>query len=190
MISLVGKTARGKSAVQHYLLSQGYEKIPTWTTRPKRPGEQDDVDYHFTNDEDFQNKIEQGFFAEWKAYNTVHGIWYYGSGIEDIRNAKENSIIILTPAGLRDVKHLLPESAISILIDADDEITRERLLLRGDNPAEIERRFATDEEDFKDAEKLVDYVLLNTKDTSLADLANQIIEYHNKTSANPIPIYR
>ena len=35
------------------------------TTRPKRPGEIDDVDYHFVGREDFDRMIAEGEFVEW-----------------------------------------------------------------------------------------------------------------------------
>ena len=35
------------------------------TTRPKRPGETDDVDYHFVDDAEFDRLIEAGEFVEW-----------------------------------------------------------------------------------------------------------------------------
>ena len=35
------------------------------TTRPKRPGEVDDVDYHFVDDAEFDRLIAAGEFVEW-----------------------------------------------------------------------------------------------------------------------------
>jgi len=35
------------------------------TTRPKRPGEQDGVDYHFVDDPEFDRLIDAGEFVEW-----------------------------------------------------------------------------------------------------------------------------
>jgi guanylate kinase len=35
------------------------------TTRPKRPGERDDVDYHFVDDAEFDRLVAAGDFVEW-----------------------------------------------------------------------------------------------------------------------------
>jgi guanylate kinase len=35
------------------------------TTRPKRPGERDDVDYHFVDDAEFDRMVAAGDFVEW-----------------------------------------------------------------------------------------------------------------------------
>ena len=45
------------------------------TTRPKRPGEVDDVDYHFVDDAEFERLVDADEFAEW-AYVFDHR---YGS---------------------------------------------------------------------------------------------------------------
>ena len=55
------------------------------TTRPKRPGEVDDVDYHFVDDAEFDRLIEADEFAEW-AYVFDHR---YGSPKEPIKEALE-----------------------------------------------------------------------------------------------------
>jgi guanylate kinase len=53
------------------------------TTREKRPGEADDVDYHFVDDERFSEMVDRGDFAEW-AYVFDHR---YGSPKEPIKEA-------------------------------------------------------------------------------------------------------
>jgi len=177
MIILLGKTARGKDTVQNILLTMGYEKIPTYTTRPMRPGEIAGKTYHYTSEDDFCKKVNEGFFAEHKAYDTVHGVWRYGCSMESILEAKENDIIILTPAGFRDIQKLLPEHAITVLLDSDELTARERLAKRGDNPKEIDRRIQQDEIDFDGISENVDLILYNHRDSSLYDLANKIAEF-------------
>ena len=53
------------------------------TTRPKRPGEVDDVDYHFVDESEFKRLIDADEFAEW-AYVFDH---MYGSPKEPIKEA-------------------------------------------------------------------------------------------------------
>ena len=53
------------------------------TTRAKRPGEVDDVDYHFVDDAQFDELVRAGEFAEW-AYVFDHR---YGSPKEPIKEA-------------------------------------------------------------------------------------------------------
>jgi len=53
------------------------------TTRGRRPGEVDDVDYHFVDDQQFDQMVRNGDFAEW-AYVFDHR---YGSPKEPIKEA-------------------------------------------------------------------------------------------------------
>ena len=74
------------------------------TSRQPRGNEKNGIEYYFLSPEDFKQKIKEGFFAEWKQYIVNNEIWYYGSAKEDLENADDNTVIILTPEGVRDIK--------------------------------------------------------------------------------------
>lgn len=181
MIILLGKSASGKDTVVNNLIHNyyGYEKIITWTTRPMRPGEKQDVTYHFTDDEDFEEKIEEGFFAEWKKYNSVFGTWYYGTAVQDITNNSNNKIIILTPSGYEDIKEYInDEEILSVYLDSSLRTLYKRLKFRGDNPKEIKRRLLHDIKDFKGIKNKVNVVIKNnTRD--LDELTELIKDMHD-----------
>lgn len=44
------------------------QSVVSYTTRPKRIGEVDGIDYHFITEDDFFNKQKENFFAEVKSY--------------------------------------------------------------------------------------------------------------------------
>jgi guanylate kinase len=181
MIILLGKSASGKDTVVNNLIHNyyGYEKIITWTTRPMRPGEKQDLTYHFTDDEDFEEKIEEGFFAEWKKYNSVFGTWYYGTAVQDITNNPNNKIIILTPSGYEDIKEYINnEEILSVYLDSSLRTLYKRLKFRGDNPKEIKRRLLHDIKDFKGIKNKVNVVIKNnTRD--LDELTELIKDMHD-----------
>lgn len=176
MIILLGKTASGKDTICNYLVQKHhYKRIVTYTSRPMRPNEKDNVHYHFITKEDFIEKINNKFFAEWKAYETEFGIWYYGTALEDLENIYSESIIILTPAGYKDIIKKMPKRPISILIDADDNTIKKRLIKRGDDPKEAERRLLHDNDDFIGIENEVDYIIHNNDGTNINDIVNEIL---------------
>ena len=77
MLILMGKTASGKNLVRDQLVEKcHFSPIITYTTRPMRKGEKQDITYHFISTDEFIEKINNGFFAEWKDYVTNDGIWY------------------------------------------------------------------------------------------------------------------
>ena len=176
IIVLAGKSASGKNFVARKLEEHGYKTIVTYTTRPKRKGEKQDITYHFISEDDFKQKINDNFFAEWKTYKTEFGLWYYGTALEDLENANNNSVIILTPAGYRDIIKKISKKPISILIDADNTTLQKRLKKRGDNPKEAERRLIHDNEDFKGIENEVDYIIHNNEGTNINDVIKRILD--------------
>ena len=177
IIVLAGKSASGKNFVSKKLEKNGYKCIVTYTTRPKRKGEKQDITYHFISDEEFKQKIDEGFFAEWKSYITNEGVWYYGSSLEDIENAKDNSVIILTPDGYRDIKDKLHNKNITcIYLYANNETIKKRLIKRGDNKEEAERRILHDNEDFKGFEKEANRIVYNNYDDNIDIVVNKILQ--------------
>ena len=104
---LLGRTASGKDLIASKLVKSGYKRIVTYTSRPKRSGEKDGISYNFVTKKAFERLISLNFFAEWRAYNTVDGIWYYGSSVESYELNNEDKIIILNPDGFRQIKKIL-----------------------------------------------------------------------------------
>ena len=66
ILILIGKTSSGKTLIKEKLTEKGFNGITTYTSRPMRKGEQQDVTYNFISEEDFNQKINEGFFEEWK----------------------------------------------------------------------------------------------------------------------------
>ena len=164
MIIILGKSGSGKDSVTKKLVNfYGYKKIITWTTRPMRPGEKQDVTYHYTDKETFKKKIDEGFFAEWKKYDSEFGTWYYGTALLDVTTFNDNKIIILTPDGYRDIKDIISEDTLTVYLKSNNRVLKKRLKKRGDNIKEIKRRLKHDKKDFKGIEKEVDVVIENNK---------------------------
>jgi guanylate kinase len=67
LVVLSSPSGAGKSTISRMLLAADPEVTMSVsaTTREKRPGERDDVDYHFVNDAEFDAMIAEGDFVEW-----------------------------------------------------------------------------------------------------------------------------
>lgn len=177
MIILLGKTASGKDTIVNYLVNNlGYKKLITYTTRPMRPGEVQNLQYHFISEEDFKKKISHGFFLEYKTYHTEFGDWYYGSAMDDYKKTDDKTVVILTPEGyldllwkVKNIKH----DAIYIKVDLSE--LQQRLIKRGDDKREAERRLVHDNKDFEYVEDIVDRVIVNQNKT-IKEVVNEIIK--------------
>ena len=169
-IIIIGRSCSGKDTIVKQMVEEyGFEKITTYTTRPMRPGEIQDKNYHFRTEQDFLDKVNQGFFAEWKRYDTEFGPWYYGVAMEDIMNATDKSVVILTPTGFRDVSAQMDE--------APDDVLLERQMLRGDDINEAKRRFEADKKDFAGITYgMVTEVIKNDGSVPVKEIAKQICD--------------
>lgn len=112
------------------------------TTRKKRKGEQNGIDYFFITKKDFEKKIKNNEFVEWEV---VHGENYGTLKSEIDKALKDNYDIIfdIDVKGALSIKKLYPE-AITVFIDAPKTDIISRLKKRktesaGDIKKRIER---------------------------------------------------
>ena len=171
---ILGKTCSGKSTIARKLCEKyNYNKILTYTTRPKREHEKDGVDYHFIDDETFSRFRDLGKFSEYKSYNVVGGYtWWYGSMLGGLDDDKDY-LIILTPQGLRDVQSELDDFA-SIYIYTNRDTMKQRLIKRGDDVNEASRRMIRDNEDFNGVENEVNRIVYNNSDDNIDDVVDRV----------------
>jgi len=117
LIVLSSPSGAGKSTIARMLLESDKEVTMSIsaTTRPKRPGEVDDVDYHFVDEAEFQRMVDHHEFAEW-AYVFDHR---YGSPKEPIKEALRQGRDILFDIdwqGTQQLKTAFGNDLISIFI--------------------------------------------------------------------------
>lgn len=167
-IVIVGKSASGKSTIANVLSEDfKYKKAISATTRPIRAGEVDGEYYYFITDEKFTEMIKNGEFIEWAEYRG----WRYGTPKSELDKG-ENTIFVLNPQGLKAFKSLGID-CISFYIETESGLRIIRQLDRGDDKKEIERRYFTDEKDFRDIRKYVDYVINN--DTDIDECVDEML---------------
>ena len=180
ILVICGKTASGKNLVRDILVEKyNYNPIITYTSRPPRKGEKQDITYHFISTDEFIEKINNGFFAEWKDYVTNDGIWYYGTALDDCMNASDKDVIILTPDGVRDLKNN-DVNLIVVYLYSNLKTIRHRLKFRGDDLKEVERRISSDIKDFKNAEMLADRIIYNNLNDNIDNVVENVLCWYKK----------
>lgn len=177
LLVLMGKSCSGKDTIANELVKYGYENLVSYTTRPMRDDEIQDQTYHFISEDEFINKINNGFFLEYRKYLSANanGLWYYGTAKEDYE--KESKMIsILTPDGVNTLisKGINPKV---IYIYANQITIKNRLLKRGDNKEEAERRMKADNVDFRGAEMLANRIIYNNEGKELSEVVNEVLKW-------------
>ncbi|MFW5960642.1 MAG: guanylate kinase [Chitinivibrionales bacterium] len=106
------------------------------TTRPKRAGEREGVDYFFLSQRDFFRMRDNGEFAEWKE---VHGN-YYGTPKSYLNGKIENGSIVVLDIDVQGRKELhssFPEAAGIFIMPPSLEELERRLRSRGTDSSEV-----------------------------------------------------
>ena len=157
MIVIVGESASGKSSLQNYYIKKHpeYRKGVVFTTRPKRDGEVDGIDYNFVSTRAFNKLVKSEFFAVIEQYRD----WYYGVPKSECES--KNSIAIMSPASFRNLKNQ-GFSVTSVYLFVDRKTRLINSLLRGDNIEEAYRRNLTEVGQFDGVAYESDYVISNS----------------------------
>lgn len=173
LIVLSSPSGAGKSTISRLLLEADPQITMSIsaTTRPKRPGERDDVDYHFVDDAEFDAMIAAGDFVEWAP---VFG-FRYGTPKVPVKAALKDGRDILFDIdwqGTQQLHSAMGEDLVRIFIlpPSMAELER-RLRARGtDSEAVIADRMQRASSEISHWAEY-DYVLVNAAmDECLADV--------------------
>jgi len=110
------------------------------TTRPKRPGEVEGVDYWFLPEEEFRAKASRGEFLEWAQYNGR----FYGTlrkPVEDAIGAGKVALLEIELQGATRLREDGVEGTYIFIEPPSMEVLEERLRKRGtETEEEIRKR--------------------------------------------------
>ena len=174
MLVLIGASASGKTEIAKLLIkNHGFQKMVTTTTRKKRKGEINKVDYHFITENKFLKMKDQNKFLETTIYNNTH----YGTPKE---GATIDKVLIVDPNGANSIYEKQIPDTLFFLLETDEETRKVRMLSRGDNLIQVCDRLNKDDEIFHSKNlKHIDYKL-NTSTLNQEDLAEVINDLYYK----------
>ncbi len=174
MLVLIGASASGKTDIAKLLIKKyGFNKMVTTTTRRKRKGEVNKIDYNFVTEARFLKMKEKDSFLETTYYNDTH----YGTPKE---GATIDKVLIVDPNGANSIFDKQIPDTLFFLLETDEETRKGRMLERGDNLIEIADRLNKDDEIFHPSKvKHIDYKL-NTSILNQDDLSAVINDLYHK----------
>ena len=174
MLVLIGASASGKTEIAKRLIKDfGFKKMVTTTTRRKRKGEVNKVDYNFITENKFLKMKAENKFLETTIYNNTH----YGT---PKKGATIDKVLIVDPNGANSIYDKQIPDTLFFLLETDEETRKERMLMRGDNLIQVVDRLNKDDEIFDPKNiKHIDYKL-NTSTLTQKDLASVINDLYHK----------
>ena len=160
LIVLSGPSGVGKDALLRKMKEQRYpfHYVVTVTSRPRREGERDGVDYRFISQREFHQMIDNGELLEWA---NVYGN-YYGVPRKEISQAlsKGRDVIVKVDVqGAATIKRILPQ-AVSIFLrpPSMEELERRLRQRHSESAKDLALRLQKAEEEMKSL-PLFDHVL-------------------------------
>ena len=162
-----GKTSLVKALIER---DKQIDVSVSHTTRDKRPGEEDGVNYHFTDKASFEGMIkEQAFLEHAKVFDN-----FYGTARNSVEAQLANGqdvILEIDWQGARQVRELMPDHISIFILPPSRTALQQRLAGRGQDSEEVINRRMQDAISETSHYNEYDYLVINDDfDTALEDL--------------------
>ena len=183
MVIVVAPSGAGKSTFIDEVIRRpelGLKDTITFTTREMRSMESEGDPYFFITKEDFEEKVEKGFFVEWAK---VHSS-YYGTSVEQIRNYWKDGFVPIMDVdiqGASTFKSKFPEALVVFIQPPSLEALKERLLKRGGGilPDDFEVRMENAKKEIEWADNADEIVINDDFQVAFEDFLNKVESYLN-----------
>ncbi len=163
LVVLSGPSGVGKDAVvAHMRRRHGHHChfVVTATTRPKRAGEKDGLDYFFISQEQFQEMLDRGDLLE---HAQVYGRWY-GVPRPQVKDALEKGldvVIKIDVQGAATLKKVVSQGVLIFLASPSwTELERRLRQRKTESPQQLALRIRMAREEMKQL-PMFDYVVVN-----------------------------
>lgn len=174
---LAGPSGSGKTTIARALVERRSDVrfSVSATTRSRRPGERDGVDYHFLSPEEFRELEEGDGLLEWAE---VHGELYGTprSNLEEARSEGRHLLLDIDVQGARSVRERVSDAVtVFVLPPGGSEMVR-RLRGRGtEDRAALLRRVRSAEEELGAVTEF-DYLVVNDDLGEAVTAAEAVLE--------------
>ena len=178
LIVLSGPSGVGKGTVRKAIFdnySNDFDYSISMTTRKKREGEKEGVDYFFRTKEEFEKLIEEGGLLEYAEYVGN----YYGTPLEYVNKTLDSGrdvFLEIEVQGALKVREKMPEAIFIFLSPPNLDELESRIVNRGtDSDEMIQKRMTKAVEELK-LIQYYDYVVQNDTVVNAARKIRNIIE--------------
>lgn len=178
LIVFSGPSGVGKGTVRQEIFStpdHKFEYSVSMTTRQKRPGEVDGVDYFFRTREEFEELIKNGHMLEYAEYVGN----YYGTPLTYVNETLDKGIDVfleIEVQGALQVKKKVPDGVFIFLTPPDLDELKDRLVGRGTDSEEVIRQRIERAKEEIALMREYDYAVVNDEVPLAAERVKRIIE--------------
>ena len=178
LIVLSGPSGVGKGTVRKAIFDHpetNFKYSISMTTRDKREGEVDGVDYFFKSKEEFETLIEQDKFIEYAKYVGN----YYGTPVDYVKDtiAEGHDVFLeIEVEGAKQVREKFPDALFIFLAPPTLAQLEERLIGRGTDSKEVIDHRISEAKRELNMMNLYDYVVINDDVETARERVQCIVE--------------
>ncbi len=187
LVVISGPSGVGKDTVLERMkgLGRTWHFVVTATTRPKRTGEKDGVDYIFVTPSQFQELVdEDGLLEHAEVYGRSYGV--PRAQVEEALASGRDVIVKPDVQGARTLRAKVPGALLIFLAPPDmDELERRLRDRKSETAEDMDRRIRTATEEME-ARPEFDYVVVNHSgrlEETVADIEEIIAQEKAKRAA-------
>ena len=151
----------------------------SWTTRPRRPGEDSD-EYTFVDRARFLTRAAEGGFLEWAELSANHEL--YGTPWPDPPRGCD-VVLEIDVQGAAQVVERDPHAVVVLVVAPSPEEQAARMRKRGDDEDHIASRLALGTEEEKRGRRLAAHVVVNDDVDRAVDELASILRSHREPPA-------
>ncbi len=179
VIVIAGPSGVGKGTVIKALKKlRTFRVSVSHTTRNIRPGETEDVSYHFVTREQFRALVDEGIMLE----TTIYEGNYYGTSrtaVEDMLAQGRDVVLDIEVEGAKNVRRVYPDAIEFFLLPPSLDELEQRLRDRnsGEDEQTIQGRLARAREEIACAPEF-DYIVVNGTVKQTAAVIDTCLKSH------------
>ena len=184
LIILTAPSGAGKTTIKTALLSEldylGFSISAT--TRGKREGEADGIDYYFLTPDEFKSKIKNDDFVE---YEEVYTDQFYGtlySELERNWNLGKTVILDIDVQGALSIKETFADQSLVIFIQPPSLETLKKRLMARDTESEesLRKRITKAELEMQFAESFDTYIINDDLELAILEAKSLVGDFVNR----------
>ena len=165
LVILSGVSGAGKDTIKKELIKRmnNVESLPSYTSREKRPEEEEGKTYCYVTKSEFEEMIKNGDFYEYD----IHHDNYYGTSRKLLNEKIKNGKIIVKDIDVNGTEHLIQllrndTKIVTIFLRVPKNVLKKRLEERAEKPSTQEIILRLNRFDYEESKiSLYDYVIKN-----------------------------
>jgi guanylate kinase len=138
LLLVSGPSGSGKGTALECLTDTGFVRVPTYTTRAARPGEENGIHYHFVDEDQFAKRVAEGDIVE---YTRTYSDSLYGAPCSLFDTVRDDALMAeVDVKGFARLRSLSRRRVVGLFVSAPTTDHAEARIVGRGREENLERR--------------------------------------------------